>query len=106
MNLESDPERASQLCREAQSRLVRRVAQLTDECVRAPSLLPNWTVGHVLTHLARNADAHARRLSGALRGLDVPKYESGQEQRRREIEDGATRSSGEIIADLNASMWS
>lgn len=104
MNLEGNPERAAQLCREAQTRLMRNVAQLTDSQVHSSSLLPDWTVGHVLTHLARNADAHARRLSGALRGHDVPKYAGGQEQRRSEIEAGAGRSAEEIIADLNTSM--
>ena len=104
MNLESNPERAAQLCKEAHTRLMRRVASLTDLDIRSPSLLPGWTVGHVLTHLARNADAHARRLSGALRGEDVPKYESGQSQRRGEIEAGAGRSASEIVADLDASL--
>lgn len=104
VNLESNPERASQLCVEAQTRLMRRVIELSDKDIRSSSLLPGWTVGHVLTHLARNADAHARRLSGALHGHDVPKYESGQEQRRSEIEDGAGRSAAEIIADFDASL--
>lgn len=58
MNLENDPDLASQLCREAQERLLLRVAGLDDGAMRAPSRLPGWTVGHVLTHLARNADAH------------------------------------------------
>ncbi|MET0579484.1 MAG: maleylpyruvate isomerase N-terminal domain-containing protein, partial [Ilumatobacteraceae bacterium] len=31
----------------------------------APSLLPRWTVGHVLTHIARNADSIARVLDAA-----------------------------------------
>ncbi|WP_104169507.1 maleylpyruvate isomerase N-terminal domain-containing protein [Cryobacterium sp. M23] len=100
MGLECNPERASRLCSEGQARLLRRVVQLTNKDVRAPSLLPGWTVGHVLTHLARNADAHARRLSGALRGHDAPKYAHGQEQRRREIEEGAGWQAEEIIADL------
>lgn len=104
MNLECNPERASQLCNEAQARLMGNMAELTNTEVRSPSLLPGWTVGHVLTHLARNADAHARRLSGALRGADVPKYASGQDQRVGEIEEGAGRSAGEIIADLEASQ--
>jgi maleylpyruvate isomerase len=30
---------------------------LTDEMVNRPSRLPDWTVGHVLAHLARNADS-------------------------------------------------
>lgn len=104
VDLESNPELASRLCREAHGRLIRRVAQLTDDDVQSPSRLPAWTVGHVLTHLARNADAHGRRLSGALRGDDVPKYASGEQQRSTEIEDGATRSAGEIITDLQTSM--
>ncbi|MBG0738259.1 maleylpyruvate isomerase family mycothiol-dependent enzyme [Paeniglutamicibacter antarcticus] len=104
VDLGSNPELASRLCREAQGRLMRRVSQLTDEDVQSPSRLPGWTVGHVLTHLARNADAHARRLSGAIGGRDVPKYQSGEQQRSTEIEDGATRSASEIIADLKASM--
>ncbi|MDJ0314421.1 maleylpyruvate isomerase family mycothiol-dependent enzyme [Arthrobacter sp. H35-D1] len=104
MNLENNPERASQLCGEAQARLMHSVATLADKDVQAPSLLPGWTVGHVLTHLARNADAHARRLAGALRGENVPKYANGQQQRRDEIEDGAGRSAGEIIGDLGSSQ--
>lgn len=104
MNLEKDPDHASQLCREAQLRLAGRVAQLSEQDIASPSLLPGWSVGHVLTHLARNADGHARRLSGALEGVDVPKYAGGEEQRRQEIEAGATRPAAEILADLNASM--
>ena len=104
MDLEEDPERASRLCREAQARLMGSVANLADPEVRAPSQLPGWTVGHVLTHLARNADAHARRLTGALGGRDVPKYASGAGQRRDEIEDGAGRTADGIVTDLRASM--
>ena len=35
---------------------------------RRPSLLPGWTRGHVLTHLARNADGMVRTLPGTVRG--------------------------------------
>jgi maleylpyruvate isomerase len=48
---------------------------MLDECVSAgalngsePSRLPDWTVGHVLTHLARNADSMVRVLAAAERG--------------------------------------
>ena len=34
----------------------RGLAGLDDAGARSASLLPGWTVGHVLTHLARNAD--------------------------------------------------
>lgn len=103
MNLDGDPQRASELCREAHGRVLDSVAQLTDSDVRAASLLPGWTVGHVLTHLARNADSHARRISGALDGLDLPKYAGGNKQRETEIEAGAGRPADELVADLEAS---
>jgi len=35
----------------------------TDADVRAPSLLPGWTRGHVLSHIARNADGITRTLT-------------------------------------------
>lgn len=81
-----------------------RVSGLADADVQAPCRLPGWTVGHVLTHLARNADSHARRLSGALEGQDVPRYPGGSEQRVREIEEGSGRPAAETLADLRGSM--
>lgn len=103
MDLERDPDRATALCREAQRRLLDDVAGLSTDVMQSPSRLPGWTVGHVLTHVARNADAHARRLEGMLRGMDVPKYEGGEAQRRAEIEAGAQRTAAAIIADLRDS---
>ncbi len=43
---------------EATERLLATAARLTDEDLRAPSLLPGWTRGHVLAHVARNADSY------------------------------------------------
>ena len=76
-DLDANPAAAIELCRAAHARLVARVEHITDEQVRSPSRLPGWTVAHVLTHLARNADGHVRRLEGALRGEDVPRYPGG-----------------------------
>lgn len=60
----------------------------------APSLLPGWTVGHVLTHIARNAD-------GALRQLDgLPQYWLGVVSRNADIELGAARSWAELVEDV------
>ena len=44
----------------------------TDSWARQPSLLPGWTRGHVLSHLARNADAMVRTLAGTARGEQHP----------------------------------
>jgi maleylpyruvate isomerase len=95
--------RALELSLAAHVRLVERISGLTDEQARQPSLLPDWTVGHVLTHLARNADGHALRLSGALRGEEVARYPGGSESRDREIADGAGRPAEALVADVAAS---
>ena len=106
-DLDADPAMAIELCRAAHVRLVARAEHLTDEQVRLPSRLPGWTVAHVLTHLARNADGHVRRLEGALRGQDLPRYPGGC-QRDGEIDEGARRSAVYIVADLDAAQrgWS
>jgi maleylpyruvate isomerase len=86
--------------REAHQRLHRTMHHLDVETVRRPSLLPGWSVGHVLTHLARNADSVVRRLEGAERGVQVEQYAGGQLGRAREIELGAQRSTRAIVDDL------
>ena len=57
---------------------MRTVAALTDSQARAPSLLPGWTRGHVVTHLARNADALRNLLTWARTGIPTPMYPSRQ----------------------------
>lgn len=63
-------------------------------------MLPGWTVGHVVTHLARNADSVVRRLSAVIDGRVVEQYEGGPAGRVAEIEAGAHRSADELFADL------
>ena len=81
-------------------------AVITDLCdlhgdqVSQPSLLPGWTVGHVVTHIARNADGHTHMLRAALRGKIGQMYPGGREQRNADIEAGATRSAEKLIADV------
>ena len=52
----------------------------------APSRLPDWTVGHVLTHLARNADSIVRVLTAEPEvdhvDLDLAPAQQGQIGRR------------------------
>ncbi len=96
-------DRALQLCIEAHQRLVDGLSGLSDEQARRPSLLPDWTVGHVLTHLARNADGHTRRLEGALRGEEVLRYPGGWQERDADIEAGSGRPAHELVDDVAAS---
>jgi maleylpyruvate isomerase len=70
--------------------LLATAAKLDDDDVRAPSLLPGWTRGHVLTHVARNADGGTRLLTWARTGAESYEYPS-LEARAAEIEDGAGR---------------
>lgn len=72
----------------------------SDADVREPSRCTGWTRGHVLTHLARNADGIAATLSGALRGEVVPRYPDGDAGRDRDIEAGAGRPAAELRADV------
>jgi maleylpyruvate isomerase len=103
-DLESDPVQAVGLCGAAHGRLVGTVERATDDQIHASSRLPGWTIAHVLTHIARNADGHVRRLAGALRGDDVPRYPGGPAQRASEIDEGASRSVAAILADLDISQ--
>lgn len=69
-----------------------------------PSLLPGWTVSHVLAHLAANADSHVRVLEGAARGEVLDQYEGGFSARNAGIEDGARMPVGELVAAVGASI--
>jgi maleylpyruvate isomerase len=68
----------------------------------APSRLPAWTIGHVLTHLARNADSIVRVLHAAARGEVVERYAGGAAGRERDIAAGHGRSAGELLDDVQA----
>jgi maleylpyruvate isomerase len=71
--------------------------------VAAPSLLPGWTRGHVLTHLARNADGIGDTLAGALRGEIVERYPGGKDARNAAIDAGAGRPFAALVADVRES---
>lgn len=75
----------------------------SDADTRAPSVLPGWTRGHVLTHIARNADGIAATLAGALRGDVVLRYPQGSAGRDADIAAGAGRGAVELIADVRDS---
>ncbi len=87
-------------CRAAHQRLFDTISPLTDAEVARPSGLPGWTVGHVLTHLARNADSHVRMLEAAARGEAVEQYPGGYAQRAADIEAGAGRRAAAIRHDV------
>jgi len=81
---------------DATALLLRTAGGFDDEDVREPSLLPGWTRAHVLTHLARGADALRDLLDGG------PGHAS-QEARDEAIEAGAGRGAAELADDVRAS---
>jgi maleylpyruvate isomerase len=77
-------------------------ARLDDSDVRGPSLLPGWTRGHVLTHVARNADGGTRLLTWARTGVES--YEDPSlDARAAEIEAGAGRPARALLEDVRQS---
>jgi maleylpyruvate isomerase len=87
---------------DATDRLLATAGRLSDADIAAPSVLPGWTRGHVLTHLARNADGLRNLLIWARTGVRTQQYPS-REVRDAQIEAGAARPAAEIAADVAAS---
>ncbi|WP_213455350.1 maleylpyruvate isomerase family mycothiol-dependent enzyme [Rhizomonospora bruguierae] len=86
----------------ATQRVLDAVAGLDDSVVTTRSLLPGWSRGQVLTHLARNADSYVRLLTWASTGEHTPQYRDMAE-RDLEIEAGAGRPIAEQLGDLRDS---
>ncbi|TDP89376.1 maleylpyruvate isomerase family mycothiol-dependent enzyme [Labedaea rhizosphaerae] len=77
------------------------VAGLDEDSGKAPSLLPGWTRAHVMSHLARNADALVNLLTWARTGIEHQMYAS-KADRDADIEEGAQRLVQVIKEDLLA----
>ncbi|MEU9703455.1 maleylpyruvate isomerase family mycothiol-dependent enzyme [Streptomyces sp. NPDC047981] len=80
---------------EATERLLAAAASLDNAALAEPSRLPGWTRGHVLAHIARNADALVNVLQGR------PMYADAA-TRDADIERDAPRPPAEQLADLRA----
>jgi maleylpyruvate isomerase len=81
---------------DSQQRLTSDLRSMTPADPATPTSLPGWTVGHVLTHIARNADSTLRMLAG------LPQYWKGVESRTSDIELGAGRRWDELVEDVAA----
>ncbi len=82
--------------RDATERLLTSAVTLDNAAVAEPSRLPGWSRGHVLAHLARNADALVNALEGR------PMYVSA-ETRNTDIERDAPRPLDIQLADVRES---
>jgi maleylpyruvate isomerase len=97
-----DPARDAADTADATAELLAAVAGLDAAALAAPSLLPGWSRGHVLAHLARNADSMVNLLTWARTGTETPQYGPG-DARDRDIEADAGRPLAEHLEDLRAS---
>jgi maleylpyruvate isomerase len=86
----------------ATQRLLGDTISVTDQQWRAPSRLPDWTRGHVATHVARHGDALIRLTQWARTGERQDMYPSS-EHRASEIEAGSGRSGLDLQIDLDNS---
>lgn len=84
------------------ARLLETVRGLDPDSVGAATLCPGWSRGHVLTHVARNADGLDNLVTAVTTGRHVPMYAS-PEARDADIESGSGRPLAEQLADLEAS---
>ena len=100
--MDSDPARLRQRIDEATGRLAATAAALTDDQAREPSLLPGWSRGHVLTHIARNADGLRNLLIWARTGVVTPQYPN-REAREAGIVAGAGRPAAALAQDVERS---
>src|SRR5262249_5797098 len=86
----------------AAARLRGSAGALTGARRREPSPLPGWSRGHVLSHIARNADGLRNLLIWARTGTETPMYASAQ-SRADDIAAGAGRLGAAVAADVRDS---
>lgn len=69
---------------------------LSDEELRGPSLLPGWTRGHLVGHVAANAQGMSRLVNWGCTGVEQPMFAS-RDARNQEIEDLSRLNIEELI---------
>lgn len=87
---------------EAQTLLMAAVGSLPDRQVARATHLPGWTVGHVLTHVAHNADSHRRRAEAAVTGDVIDRYPGGPKGRAADIGAGPRLPEGAVLPSRGA----
>lgn len=87
---------------DGQAHLRGLMTRMGDDAFAAPSLLPGWTRAHVLTHIARNADAMINLLTWARTGEPTPAYPD-RAAREAGIAAGTGRTPEQIRADVVSS---
>ena len=90
-------------CRTSHRRLIADLTPLTDADFRRPSLLPGYSRGHLVTHIANKAKAHIGLFEGAAAGETRRLHPVGYDPDQAASAD-AGRSATRLRADLTASF--
>ncbi|GAA1588203.1 MULTISPECIES: maleylpyruvate isomerase family mycothiol-dependent enzyme [Kribbella] len=85
-------------------RLLALTADLDDPTARGDSVLPGWSRGHVITHIAYFSEAMTRQVEEALQGRLVEVYDGGRPARDAAIEAGAGRPAAELKTHLTQAV--
>ncbi|MDQ3715254.1 MAG: maleylpyruvate isomerase family mycothiol-dependent enzyme [Actinomycetota bacterium] len=85
--------------RAGEARFLGQVEGLTEDELREPSALPDWSRAHVAAHVARNAEAVSRLLSWAATGNETLMYPD-IETRNRDIDTSARQGADQLRADV------
>ena len=99
MNARHDVELTREWVRAGTAHFRASLDALSDEQLREPSALPDWTRAHVVAHVARNAEALVRLATWARTGVETPMYAT-PEQRADDIEQSATYSADTLRAEF------
>src|SRR6476646_10866391 len=86
-------------CVAAHRAFLAALASLTDDDFRSPSLLPRYSRGHVVTHLANKTRAHVRVFGGPAAGEIRQLHPDGYDADRA-ADAGATRAAAALRDDI------
>ena len=97
------PTASIEVCLTSHRRLLDGLAPLVDGDFRAPSLLPRFTRGHVITHLANKTKAHVVLFGGPAAG-EVRRLHPVGYDADMAADSGASRSAAGLRTDLQDSF--
>ncbi|MSO59228.1 MAG: maleylpyruvate isomerase family mycothiol-dependent enzyme [Ilumatobacteraceae bacterium] len=92
-------------CAASHQLLLTVIDELTETQCHEPSLLVDWSRGHVLSHLARNAMSHVHLLDCAQRGETGEQYPGGYKARNAGINDHANDTRDELVKAVRSSIY-
>jgi maleylpyruvate isomerase len=96
---------------ESTARVLAALQHLDDTAVREPSLLPGWTIAHVVAHITQHADALVRCAESLRAGTKAVMYPNGLDARADAIETASRRLAEELVdglaksSDAFAASW-